>query len=173
MAGTKQLKILVLNGPSLNLLGKREPEIYGRETLGDIETALRNRAVVIGEQRQITISIELRQSNAESDLIGWIGAAMGNFDGIVINPASLTHTSIGLLDAIKATGLPCVEAHLSNIHTREDFRKKSVTAAACIGQIMGFRSTSYLLALEGLIDHILRTTRKAGVGNRKKTPGKR
>ena len=168
-----QLKILVLNGPSLNLLGRREPEIYGRETLADIEAALKRRAVAIGKQRKVSISIDLRQSNAESDLIGWIGAAMGKFDGIIINPASLTHTSIGLLDAIKATGLPCVEAHLSNIHAREDFRKKSITAAGCIGQIMGFRSTSYLLALDGLVDHILRPSNAAVAGERKAKRGRR
>jgi 3-dehydroquinate dehydratase II len=157
MAKTNRIRILVLNGPNLNLLGKREPEIYGKHTLKDIEEQVRDRAKSLSKAAGVAINVDFRQSNSEADLIGWIGGAMNVFDGIVINPAALTHTSIGLLDAIKATGIPCVEAHLSNIHSREDFRKKSVTAAGCIGQVMGFRSASYLLALEGLVDYILRS----------------
>lgn len=152
-----KMHILVLNGPSLNLLGKREPEIYGRATLKDIETEVRDLAGKLSKANRMNIDITFRQSNSEADLISWIGGAMGVSDGIIINPAALTHTSIGLLDAIKATGLPCVEAHLSNIHAREDFRKKCVTTSGCIGQVMGFRSASYLLALEGLVDYILRS----------------
>ncbi|MEI6970820.1 MAG: type II 3-dehydroquinate dehydratase [bacterium] len=152
-----KLNILVLNGPNLNLLGKREPEIYGRESLKDIDKLIRTRAKTISKERGVDIAITFNQSNSEADLISWIGSAMGVYDGIIINPAALTHTSIGLLDAIKATGLPCVEAHLSNIHAREDFRKNCVTTSGCVGQVMGFRSTSYLLALEGLIDYILRS----------------
>ena len=160
MAATKKLRLLVLNGPSLNLLGRREPEIYGRETLKDIEASVKERAKTIGKARKTAITVEFRQSNSEADLISWIGGAMGVFDGIVMNPAALTHTSIGILDAIKASGLPCVEAHLSNIHAREDFRKKCVTAAGCVGQVMGFRSGSYLLALDGLVEYILRPRMK-------------
>lgn len=150
-----KMSILVLNGPSLNLLGKREPEIYGRATLKDIEAQVNDRAKRLSKEHKIAITVDFRQSNSEADIISWIGAAMNVFDGIVINPAALTHTSIGVLDAIKATGLPCVEAHLSNIHSREDFRKKCVTTSGCIGQVMGFKAASYLLALEGLVDYIL------------------
>lgn len=152
-----RMRILVLNGPSLNLLGRREPEIYGRATLKDIEAHVRDRAKSLSKECGTAIEVDFRQSNSEADLIGWIGGAMGVCDGIIINPAALTHTSIGVLDAIKATGLPCVEAHLSNIHSREDFRKKCVTTSGCVGQVMGFKSTSYLLALEGLVDYILRS----------------
>ncbi|MEI6808880.1 MAG: type II 3-dehydroquinate dehydratase, partial [bacterium] len=109
-----KMSILVLNGPSLNLLGKREPEIYGRATLKDIEAQVKDRSKRLSKESKVTIVVDFRQSNSEADLISWIGGAIGVFDGIVINPASLTHTSIGVLDAIKATGLPCVEAHLSN-----------------------------------------------------------
>lgn len=139
------MKILVLNGPNLNLLGTREPEIYGRETLADIETSLK--------QSQPDVDIEFRQSNSEAELITWIGETRGTFDGIVINPAALTHTSLGLCDALKAVAdaVPAVEVHLSNTHTREEIRHKSLTASACIGQIMGFQGFGYSLALQALL----------------------
>jgi len=140
------MKILVLNGPNLNLLGTREPEIYGRETLADIEATLK--------QSQPDVDIEFRQSNSEAELITWIGETRGVFDGIVINPAALTHTSLGLCDALKAVAdaVPAVEVHLSNTHTREEIRHKSLTASACIGQIMGFQGFGYSLALQALLN---------------------
>ena len=142
------MKILVLNGPNLNLLGTREPEIYGYETLSDIEAELR--AAAAG------VEIEFRQSNAESELITWIGSSRGTADGIIINPAALTHTSLGLCDALKAVAdaVPAVEVHLSNTHQREEIRHKSITAPACVGQIMGFRGYGYTLALQALLHHL-------------------
>ncbi len=157
MSDTKTIRVLVLNGPNLNLLGSREPDVYGEETLEDIERLVKERAGELNNRRAVSIELDFRQSNSESDLIDWIGGSQGSFDGIVINPAAFTHTSVGLLDAIKAVDTPCVEVHLSNTHTREEFRHKSITAAGCIGQVMGFRSTSYLLALEGLVDFLARS----------------
>ena len=143
------MKILVLNGPNLNLLGTREPEIYGRETLADIEAQMRS---LFPE-----VEIEFRQSNSEADLITWIGETRGHFDGIVINPAALTHTSLGVCDALKAVGdvVPAVEIHLSNTHTREEIRHKSLTAPACIGQIMGFQGFGYTLALRAPVNKLV------------------
>ncbi|MDZ8119780.1 type II 3-dehydroquinate dehydratase [Pontiella agarivorans] len=142
------MKILVLNGPNLNLLGTREPDIYGYETLADIETEMK---AVFPE-----VELDFRQSNAEAELITWIGESRGIFDGIIINPAALTHTSLGLCDALKAVGdiVPSVEIHLSNTHTREEIRHKSLTAPACIGQIMGFQGFGYTLALRALVHAI-------------------
>jgi 3-dehydroquinate dehydratase-2 len=142
------MKILVLNGPNLNLLGTREPEIYGRETLADIEAELRTTFPAV--------EITFRQSNSEADLITWIGETRGIFDGIIINPAALTHTSLGLCDAIKAVSdvVPTVEIHLSNTHQREEIRHKSLTAAACIGQIMGFKGFGYTLAMRALLNRL-------------------
>jgi len=147
------MKILVLNGPNLNLLGTREPEIYGHETLADIEAAMK----ACAEQLEGDIEIEFRQSNAEAELITWIGETRGTFDGIIINPAALTHTSLGLCDALKAvaTTVPAVEVHLSNTHTREEIRHKSLTAPACVGQIMGFQGFGYTLALRALVHRLL------------------
>lgn len=141
------MKILVLNGPNLNLLGTREPEIYGHETLADIEAAVKTRGSELGAE------IEFRQSNCEGELISWIGATRGEFDGIIINPAAYTHTSLALCDALKAVAdkVPAVEIHLSNTHKREVIRHKSLTAPACIGQIMGFGSYGYQLALDALV----------------------
>lgn len=142
------MKILVLNGPNLNLLGTREPEIYGHETLADIEAELR---AVAPE-----VEIEFRQSNAEAELITWIGETRGQFDGIIINPAALTHTSLGVCDALKAVAdvVPAIEVHLSNTHTREEIRHKSLTAPACIGQIMGFQGFGYTLALRAMMHRL-------------------
>jgi 3-dehydroquinate dehydratase-2 len=139
------MKILVLNGPNLNLLGTREPEIYGPETLADIEAGMK---AVFPE-----VEIEFRQSNSEAELITWTGETRGAFDGIIINPAALTHTSLGLYDAIKAVAdaVPTVEVHLSNTHAREEIRHKSLTAPACIGQLMGFQGFGYTLALRALV----------------------
>lgn len=144
----KQLKILVLNGPNLNLLGTREPEIYGTETLENIQQSM--------EEIAPEVVLDFRQSNAESELVDWIGASRGTVDGIIINPAAYTHTSLALADALKAVGdrVPAVEVHLSNTHTREEIRHKSLTASACIGQIMGFQGYGYTLALQALIHHL-------------------
>ncbi len=142
------MKILVLNGPNLNLLGTREPEIYGRETLADIEAEM--------NALQLGVELDFRQSNSEAELITWIGETRGSFDGIVINPAALTHTSLGLADAIKAVAdvVPTVEVHLSNTHAREEIRHKSLTASACIGQLMGFQGFGYTLALRALVQKL-------------------
>ena len=142
------MKILVLNGPNLNLLGTREPEIYGHETLGDIEAEMNT----VHPETEIVF----RQSNSEAELITWIGETRGSFDGIIINPAALTHTSLGLADAIKAVAdvVPTVEVHLSNTHAREEIRHKSLTASACIGQLMGFQGFGYTLALRALVQKL-------------------
>jgi 3-dehydroquinate dehydratase II len=140
------MRILFLNGPNLNLLGQREPEVYGRMTLADIEARVRQRA------RKLKATIEFRQSNLEGELVGWIQQAKGEFDAIVLNAAAYTHTSIALRDAIAAVGVPTIEIHLSNIHARERFRHKSLIAPVCRGQIVGFGADSYLLALEAAIN---------------------
>ncbi len=147
----KTLKILVLNGPNLRLLGTREPEIYGVETLESIEEELRVCAVELGD-----VVMDFFQTNAECDLITRIGAARGFYDGILINPAAFTHTSLAIADAIKAVSdvVPSVEVHLSNTHSREEIRHTSLTAAGCVGQIMGFKGQSYVLGLRALVGHL-------------------
>jgi 3-dehydroquinate dehydratase-2 len=140
------MKVLFLNGPNLNLLGQREPEVYGRATLADIEAKVRTRAA------ELKIVVEFLQSNLEGELVGWIQEAKGKFDVIVLNAAAYTHTSIALRDAIAAIGVPTIEIHLSNIHAREKFRQKSLIAPVCTGQISGFGEKSYLLALEASVD---------------------
>jgi 3-dehydroquinate dehydratase II len=136
------MKILFLNGPNLNLLGHREPKIYGTETLKDIETRVCKRS------KQIGVSVEFRQSNSEGEIVTWIQQARGNYNVIVLNAAAFTHTSVALRDAIAAAGIPTIEVHLSNIYAREEFRQHSIIAPVCVGQISGFGSGSYLLALE-------------------------
>jgi 3-dehydroquinate dehydratase II len=140
------MKILFLNGPNLNLLGQREPEIYGHTTLADIEAEVRERAA------ELMVEIDFRQSNLEGELVGWIQEAKGKFHAIVINAAAYTHTSIALRDAIAAGGVPTIEIHLSNVHAREEFRHKSLIAPVCRGQITGFGQKSYVLGLEAAID---------------------
>jgi 3-dehydroquinate dehydratase II len=139
------MKILFLNGPNLNLLGQREPEVYGTTTLGDIEKKVRERAV------DFKAEIAFRQSNVEGELVDWIQEAKGKFDAIVLNAAAYTHTSIALRDAIVAVGIPTIEIHLSNIHAREEFRHKSLIAPVCCGQILGFGQKSYILAVEAAV----------------------
>jgi 3-dehydroquinate dehydratase-2 len=140
------MKILFLNGPNLNLLGQREPEVYGRTTLAEIEANVRKRAGELGSE------VDFRQSNMEGDLVAWIQQAKGTFDVIVLNAAAYTHTSIALRDAIAAVGLPTIEIHLSNVHAREEFRHKSLIAPVCRGQIMGFGANSYVLAVDASVN---------------------
>jgi len=141
-------KILVLNGPNLNLLGKRQPEIYGKATLPDIENQVRALAKDLG------VEIDFRQSNSEAELVTWIQEAEGKFGALVINPAAYTHTSLAMRDAISAVGIPTVEIHLSNIHKREPFRHHSYIAEVAVGQIAGFGVNSYLLGLRAAFESI-------------------
>ncbi len=138
-------RILVLNGPNLQLLGTRETGIYGEHSLEDISTLLRARA------EELNVELDFQQSNHEGELVSIIGSAPSQWDGLVFNPAEYTHTSIALRDALAAVSLPCVEVHLSNIHSRESFRHRNLTAAVCSGQVMGFGVFSYILGLEGLV----------------------
>jgi 3-dehydroquinate dehydratase-2 len=133
--------ILILNGPNLNLLGQRQPEIYGKLTLTDIEKHVRTLA------KELDVEIDFRQSNSEAELVTWIQEAANRFNAIVINPAAYTHTSLAMRDAISAVGIPTVEIHISNIHKREPFRHHSYIAEVAIGQIAGFGAESYLLGL--------------------------
>ena len=142
------MKILVLNGPNLNLLGQREPETYGRATLADIES------LTCDAGKRLGAEIEFRQTNHEGELVGWIQDARGTSDAIVINAAALTHTSIALQDAISAVNLPTVEIHLSNIHAREPFRHHSMISAVCRGVIAGFGAHSYVLGVEAAVNII-------------------
>ncbi len=138
-------RVLVLHGPNLNLLGKREPEVYGSLSLADIDRVVDDEAAVLG------LTVECRQSNHEGELISWIQQAVEqDFDAVLLNAAAYTHTSIGLRDAIAAIDLPVVEVHLSNIHAREAFRQHSYTAQVAMGVITGFGVHSYLLGLRAL-----------------------
>src|SRR6266699_3661457 len=140
------MKILFLNGLNLNLLGQRQPEVYGRNTLADIEAKVRSRA------QTLQVEVEFRQSNLEGELVDWIQQAKGKFDVIVLNAAAYTHTSLALRDAVSAVGIPTIEVHLSNIHAREEIRHKSMIAPVCRGQILGFGPHSYILALEAAVN---------------------
>ena len=142
-------KVLLLNGPNLNMLGTREPEIYGRATLADIEAACRDKAAKLGLQ------LDCRQSNSEGQLVDWIQDSRGQHDAIVINPGALTHTSIAILDAFQAVGLPVVEVHLSNIHKREAFRHESYVSKVAEGVICGFGAAGYGMALEAVARRLL------------------
>ena len=137
-------KILLMNGPNLALLGTREPEIYGRTTLADIVETVKAAAKAKG------IEVDAFQSDVEGELVSAIGRARGVYDGIILNPAAYTHTSVALHDAIKASGVPTVEVHLSNVYAREGYRHESLTEGVCAGQICGFGPTGYILALEAL-----------------------
>ncbi len=140
------MKILCLNGPNLNLLGQREPSIYGRTTLEEIEDSVRKRAAQLGA------TAEFRQSNHEGELVTWIHEARDRFDVIILNAAGYTHTSVALRDAITAIGIPTIEVHLSNVHAREKFRHRSLIAPVCVGQIVGFGANSYVLAIDAAVN---------------------
>ena len=150
------IRIQVLHGPNLNLLGTREPEHYGHVTLAAIDAELARRAAERGAE------IRSAQSNVEGELIDRIQGALGWADAIVINPGSYSHTSIGIRDAIDAVGIPTVEVHLSNIYAREEFRHQSITAARCVGVISGFRAQSYYLGLDAALAHVESTRRSHG-----------
>ena len=135
-------KVLVLNGPNLNLLGTREPDVYGAETLTDIEAKCRARAIDLG------LDLEFRQTNTEGELVDWVQQARETFDLLIVNAGAYTHTSVALLDALKAVGLPVIEVHLSNIHQREEFRHHSYVSKAATGMICGFGGFGYEMALE-------------------------
>ena len=143
------MKILVLNGPNLNMLGSREPEVYGSKTYADLERFISEYA------ESLRISVEMFQSNYEGALIDQMQQANGQFNAIVINPGALTHYSYALRDAIRCCTLPVVEVHLSNIHAREEFRSKSLTAPACIGQISGLGFFGYTAAMTYCLEHCL------------------
>ena len=150
----RALHILCISGPNLQLLGAREPEIYGTETLDEIHARLTTRA------RDLGATIDASQTNHEGEIVTRIGHAIfrrgarENVDGILLNPGAYTHTSIAIYDALKAVALPCVEVHLSNPDAREPFRRRSHVAPACLGRVAGFGGTSYLLALEGLVQKL-------------------
>jgi 3-dehydroquinate dehydratase-2 len=147
------LRVAVISGPNLDRLGTREPAIYGTATLADIH------AMVDGAARAEGAVVVCRQSNHEGELVSWIGAARDDgFAGVVLNAGAYTHTSIALLDAIKASGVPVVEVHLSNPDAREVFRRRSRIAPACLGRVAGFGAASYVLGLRGLLDHVARAS---------------
>lgn len=142
------MKILLINGANLNLLGTREPEKYGSTTLKDIET------MVIDKGRELGVKVEVWQSNHEGEIVDKIQKAMGHFDGIIINAGGYTHTSVVIRDAILAVKIPTVEVHMTNIHAREEFRHISLLSGVSIAQVVGFKERSYLFALEGLVDYL-------------------
>lgn len=142
------MKILVINGPNINMLGIRERNIYGMENFETLCDTIKKRA------EKLNIEVELFQNNIEGEIVNKIQDAYEKFDGIIINPGAYTHYSIAILDALKSVTLPVIEVHLSNIHKREEFRKKSVTAEACLGQISGFGINGYELAMEALKNHL-------------------
>jgi 3-dehydroquinate dehydratase II len=141
-------RVLVLNGPNLNMLGTREPATYGTETLADIEK------MVKAEGKALGLSVTARQSNHEGELVTWIQEALGKFEAIVINPAAYSHTSVAIHDALRAVGLPVVEVHLSNIHAREPFRHHSFVSSVAMGVICGLGAAGYRLALRALAEKL-------------------
>jgi 3-dehydroquinate dehydratase II len=141
-------RILILNGPNLNMLGIREPKTYGSQTLADIEAMCR------AEAKKLKLTLEFKQTNREGELVEWIQAAYGKIDGMVINPAGYSHTSVAIRDAISAVGIPTVEVHLSNIHAREEFRHFSYVSAVAVGVICGLGAAGYRLALEALAERL-------------------
>jgi 3-dehydroquinate dehydratase II len=148
MAAPAPVRVLVIHGPNLNLLGTRVPAVYGRTTLAEIDRDLAERA------RAAAAELDAVQLNGEGEIVSKIHDAALRYDALVINPAAYTHTSVAIRDAIEATDIPAVEVHLSNIHAREPFRAKSMTAPVCIGQISGFGARSYLLGLDAALAHV-------------------
>ena len=142
------MKILVINGANLNMLGTREPEKYGRTTLADIENNLIKRGKEFGA------NVDVWQSNHEGEIVDKIQSAKGTYDGILINAGGYTHTSVVIRDAIASVNIPTVEIHMTNIHSREEFRHTSLISGVCIAQVIGFKELSYTLALEGLINYL-------------------
>ncbi|MCH7517810.1 MAG: type II 3-dehydroquinate dehydratase [Candidatus Dadabacteria bacterium] len=142
------MKILIIHGPNLNMLGKREPEIYGATTLEEINAALTSKAKGLGAE------VTFFQSNSEGEIVSNIQDAMSKFEGVVINPGAYTHTSVAIRDAILSSGLPVVEVHISNVHKREDFRHKSFISGVALGVVSGFGVNSYMLGLSGLVDYL-------------------
>lgn len=156
---TGSARVAVFHGPNLNLLGEREPHIYGDVSLADIDAALVKRGAAAGVQ------VTSAQSNHEGELIDWIQRARGEADAIIINAGGFTHTSVALRDAIAATKIPTIEVHLSNLAAREEFRHRSLLTAVCVGQISGFGAASYRLALDAAIDLLTASGRlPAGAG---------
>ncbi len=160
------VRVLVLHGPNLNLLGTREQSIYGTTTLKAIDASL---SALAGE---LGVEVDIRQSNIEGELVTWIQEARGGYQGIIINPAAYTHTSIAIRDALAAVNLPTVEVHLSNIHRREEFRQQSYVSGVALAQISGFGPTGYRLALRGLHEHLTARRSKSG-RNRTRTTARR
>jgi len=144
------MKILVVHGPNLNLLGRREPEIYGNQTLEDVN------AVLTALAKELDVELHIGQFSSEGDIVDFLQQNADWADGLLINPAAYTHTSVAIVDAIKGLEIPTVEVHLSNIHAREEFRQKSHIAPAAIGQVSGFGVNSYLLGLRALVDALKR-----------------
>jgi 3-dehydroquinate dehydratase-2 len=144
----KKRKVLVLHGPNLNLLGKRQPEIYGRLTLEQINRKIRALAGELG------VEVEIFQSNSEGELVNWVQESPKQFGALVINAAAYTHSSVALRDALTAAGIPAIEVHISNIYKREEFRKRSLIAEAVVGQITGFGVQSYLLGLRAAVEYL-------------------
>ena len=142
------MKILVINGPNINMLGIREKNIYGNNDYNSLVEKIKK------EASELDCQVDFFQSNIEGEIITSIQKALGVYDGIIINPAAYTHYSIGILDALKSVNIPAIEVHISNIHQREDFRKKSITAEGCVGQISGLGFEGYTLALRGLVNLI-------------------
>ena len=136
--------IIIINGPNLNMLGKREPEIYGSETIDDIKKECLKKGI------DNNINIDFRQTNSEGEIINWLHEVNNNFDGLIINPAGYTHTSVAILDALKTIKKPKIEIHLSNIYAREEFRKKTITGEGMDGIISGFGISSYILSIEAM-----------------------
>lgn len=142
------MKILLINGANLNMLGTREPEKYGSTTLADIENS------VIKRGNELGVEVEVFQDNHEGNIVDKIQSARGVFDGILINAGGYTHTSVVIRDALAAVQIPTVEIHMTNIHAREDFRHTSLISGVCIGQVVGFKELSYIFALEGLVNYL-------------------
>jgi len=158
------LRVLVLHGPNLNLLGNREESVYGTATLAMIDTSLNKLSAELG------VELVIRQSNLEGELVNWVQEARHGYHGIIINPAAYTHTSVAIRDALAAVNLPTVEVHLSNIYRREEFRQHSYVSGVVLGQIAGFGSNGYRLALRGLYEHIADTGAKGFPGSHRAAP---